>query len=87
MKILLLGASGSIGSQTIDVINKNPQDFTLVGFSVGKRTRCIGSILRKHKSVTHVYLIDNSKKKYYQKKYPNVNFVSSKDGEIKDLIT
>ena len=87
MKILLLGASGSIGSQTIDVINKNPQDFTLVGFSVGKRTRCIGSILRKHKSVTHVYLIDNSKKKYYQKKYHNVSFISSRDGEIKDLIT
>ena len=87
MKVLLLGASGSIGSQTIDVINKNPQDFTLVGFSVGKRTRCIGSILRKHKSVTHVYLIDNSKKKYYQKKYPNVSFISSRDGEIKDLIT
>ena len=87
MKVLLLGASGSIGSQTIDVINKNPQDFTLVGFSVGKRTRCIGSILRKHKSVTHVYLIDNSKKKYYQKKYHNVSFISSRDGEIKDLIT
>ena len=87
MKILLLGASGSIGSQTIDVINKNPQDFSLVGFSVGKRTRCIGSILKKHNSVTHVYLLDNSKKRYYQKKYPNVTFISSKDGEIKDLIT
>ena len=87
MKILLLGASGSIGSQTIDVINKNPQDFSLVGFSVGKRTRCIGSILRKHQGVTHVYLIDNSKKLYYQKKYPNVTFISSKDGELKDLIT
>ena len=87
MKILLLGASGSIGTQTLDVINKNPQDFILVGFSVGRRTRCIGSILRKHKSVTHVYLLDNSKKNYYQKRYPNVTFISSKDGEIKDLIT
>ena len=87
MNILLLGASGSIGSQTIDVINKNPQDFTLVGFSIGKRTRCIGNILRKHKSVTHVYLIDNKKKRYYEKKYPQVKFISSKDGHIEDLIT
>ena len=87
MKVLLLGASGSIGSQTIDVINENPQDFTLVGFSVGYRTRCIGSILRKHKSVTHVYLRDKQKAKYYRAHYPNVTFLVEKENKLKDLIT
>lgn len=86
MKILLLGASGSIGSQTIDVINKNPQDFTLVGFSVGKRTRCISYILKKHKEVRYIYLIDASKAKQYSKKYPHVNFLSSKDHQLIDLV-
>lgn len=87
MKILLLGASGSIGSQTIDVINKNPQDFTLVGFSVGYRSRCIGSILRKHPSVTHVYLRDKRKAKEYARKYPNVTFLNEKDNKLEELIT
>ena len=80
MKICLLGASGSIGTQTIDVINKNPNDFELVSFSVGNRTRCISSILKKHPSVTHVYLSDNVKKKQYQKKFPKVTFYSEVDG-------
>ena len=80
MKICLLGASGSIGKQTIDVIEKNPNDFTLVSFSVGKRTRCISNILKKHPSVTHVYMIDGDAKRRYQKKYPNVVFYSKRDG-------
>ena len=83
MRIVLLGASGSIGRQTIDVMEKNPSDFSLVGFSVGKRTRCIAYILKKHPSVTHVALINKAKAKYYQKKYPNVIFYSleeDKDG-------
>jgi 1-deoxy-D-xylulose-5-phosphate reductoisomerase len=87
MKLLLLGASGSIGSQTIDVIEKNPQDFTLVGFSVGYRTRCIGNILKKHPSVTHVYMRDYKKVKYYQKKYPHVTFLNEKNDKLESLIS
>lgn len=74
MNICLLGASGSIGKQTLDVIKKNPKDFTLVAFSVGNRTRCISNILAKNDKVTDVYLLDKKKVKYYQNKYPNVRF-------------
>ena len=80
MKICLLGASGSIGKQTIDVINKNPNDFELVAFSVGQRTRCISNIIKKHPSVTHVFLSDEKKKVYYQNKYPNITFYSERGG-------
>ena len=80
MRVVLLGASGSIGKQTLDVMEKNPSDFTLVAFSVGKRTRCISNILKKHKEVRYVALIDEVKAKKYAQKYPNVKFVStSKD--------
>ena len=84
MKLVLLGASGSIGQQTLDVINKNPNDFTLTAFSVGQRTRCISNILRKHKDVTDVYLLDKKKVKYYQNKYPQVRFFSD---DINKVIT
>ena len=85
MKICLLGASGSIGKQTIDVINKNPNDFTLVSFSVGKRTRCISNILKKHKSVTHICISDKNVAKKYQKKYPNIIFFHDESG-LNELI-
>ena len=74
MKLCLLGASGSIGQQTIDVINKNPKDFSLVAFSVGKRTRCISNILKKHKDVKYICVQEKTKAKEYSKKYPQVNF-------------
>ncbi|MDG5470322.1 1-deoxy-D-xylulose-5-phosphate reductoisomerase [Jeotgalibacillus sp. ET6] len=35
-KISLMGASGSIGTQTIDVIREHPDSFKLTAFSVGK---------------------------------------------------
>ena len=34
-KISLLGATGSIGTQTIDIIESNPDKFELVSFSAG----------------------------------------------------
>lgn len=35
-KIILLGATGSIGVQTADIIREHPEEFSLVGFSVGR---------------------------------------------------
>ena len=81
--ILLLGASGSIGEQTIDIINKYPKEFTLVGFSVGKRTKKIESLIKKHKEVKYIYLIDDTLKEELAKKYPNIHFYSQKDGLAK----
>lgn len=85
-KICLLGASGSIGVQTLDVIYKNPQEFVLTAFSVGHKTRHIAPILKKNPFVSHVYLIDDKKKKYYQNHYPNITFLSQKDG-LENIIT
>ena len=85
MKICLLGASGSIGKQTLDVMNKHREDFSLSSFSVGNRTRCISHIIKKFPEVTHIYMIDKSKAKYYQKKYPHIVFLSG--DKLNDLIT
>ena len=79
-KILILGASGSIGSQSIDVIDKSNGDFIITSISVGNNTRIISSLIKKHPSIKDIYLIDNQRKKYYQNKYPHINFYSKKDG-------
>ena len=78
MNISLLGASGSIGQQTIEVMQKDPS-FSLVAFSVGNKTRIIRKLIKLYPSVKYVYLINNQKKKYYQNQYPYITFYSSKD--------
>ena len=83
--ICLLGASGSIGQQTLDVMSKNPNDFTLVSFSVGKRTRCISYIIKKFPSVKYICIQDEKASERYQKKYPNIIFFS-KDHGLDELI-
>ena len=82
-KVLLLGASGSIGTQTIDVINKNKDEFVLTAFSVGNRSEAIEPILNEHKSVRYVYLIDGDFAKKLSAKHKDIKFFSGKNGLAK----
>ena len=47
-RIALLGASGSIGMQTLDVIEQHSDGFVLVAMSVGRNIKLIDHILEKH---------------------------------------
>ena len=78
--ICLLGASGSIGQQTLDVMLKNPNDFDLVSFSVGKRTRCISYILKKFPRVKSICIQDSKVAEKYQNKYTDIVFFSGDNG-------
>lgn len=78
--VLLLGASGSIGSQTLDILRKHPNDFILTGFCVGKRDYMIHEILFAFPTVKSVYLRDPRKVQSYRDRYPNVSFYSEPDG-------
>ena len=84
-KVLLLGASGSIGSQTLDIIDKNLDRFDLVAFSVGKRSGVIEPIIKKYPHIKDVYLIDNEIASHLQSKYPHIHFYSGKDG-LRDIV-
>lgn len=81
-KVLLLGASGSIGSQTLDIIKKYPDDFELVGFSVGQNKLRAKEILREFKNVNSVYLTNSSDAKEIKKEHPHLNVFSGKRGLI-----
>ena len=86
-KICLLGASGSIGSQTLDVMRHNPTDFTLVAFSVGSKTRKITHIINMYPDVKAICIKDKNKVNYYQNKYPNISFYSGDEGLLKLIDT
>lgn len=79
-RVLLLGASGSIGEQTLDIISENRNEFVLVGFALGNRHEKIPEIIKNHQEVKYIYLIDSKQKRIYQKQYPTIKFYSSKDG-------
>ena len=79
-KLLLLGASGSIGSQTIDLLINKKVDYELVGLSVGKNIEFLDKVLPLFKSVKYVYVIDSKVAKTLQNLNKNIKFYSEEDG-------
>lgn len=80
-RIVLLGASGSIGSQTLDVIRKHSDQFELVAFSVGKRVEKVADIIDEFK-VNTVCVGNSCELVNLQKAYPNVTFTYGDHGLI-----
>ena len=78
-KIILLGASGSIGTQTIDVIYNHQDEYELVAFSVGKRIEEARKILNLF-DVKHVCVSSSDDALALSKEYPNVHFTSGDSG-------
>ena len=85
ISVCLLGASGSIGRQTLNVMDKNQNDFLLVAFSVGERTRIIAGLLKRYPNVKHICIKTSKSYRYYKEKYPNVTFYHGDEG-LCDLI-
>lgn len=50
-RILLLGATGSIGTQTLDIIDQHPDKFQLVGISAGSQTNKLQEIVKQHPGI------------------------------------
>lgn len=84
-RLVLLGASGSIGTQTLSILKNAKSDFELVGFSVGKRTRSISYLIKQYPSIKGICMMDKAKAKTYQKKYPSIIFFYGDPGLL-DLI-
>ena len=82
-KVCLLGASGSIGRQTLDVMKKNSKHFELISFSVGKQTRRISNIVKNFSTVKSICIKDKNKINYFSKKYPSISFYCGDDGLLK----
>lgn len=79
--IYLLGATGSIGSQTLDVLKAHPNEFRLIGVSLGRDDNKNDDIL-SHFAVEIACLRTTEKRSFYEKKYPHVRFVCCDEGLI-----
>ncbi|MBQ6817489.1 MAG: 1-deoxy-D-xylulose-5-phosphate reductoisomerase [Bacilli bacterium] len=80
-QVILLGASGSIGVQTIDVIEQHPDEFELVAFSVGKRVQIVRDVLAKM-DVKEVCVMNKEDADILSLEYPNVHFTYGDEGLI-----
>ena len=76
-KLLVLGISGSIGTQTVDVVDEHPQDFEIVGCSVYRNKDYLKSLLMNHE-IKHVAIA--CKDDELEVLYPDVNFYYGESG-------
>ena len=79
-KIAILGASGSIGTNTLDVIRKNKDKFDLVAFSVYSKIEIIEKILLEFNNVNTVGVKSLNEIKDLIIKYPDVTFYEGEEG-------
>lgn len=73
-RILLLGGSGSIGSQSIQVIDKYKSNFNLVGISIGERTEKLDEIIKNHANLKYITLKLEKDYDFFKQKYPTITF-------------
>lgn len=83
MDLIILGASGSIGSQVLSILNNYEKEWTLVGFSIGERAFLIDDILKKFKNVKYICLKNKDDFKKYKRIYPYIKFYYGDKGLIK----
>lgn len=83
MNLILLGASGSIGNQTLSCLENFKNKWTLVGFSIGNQAFLIDSILEKFTNVKYICLKNKKDYLVYKKKYPNIKFFYGNKGLVK----
>ncbi len=78
-RILLLGASGSIGKQTIDIVKKHPEDYEIVALSVGNNINFLMDIL-KELNVNRICIKEDKDINTIKEEYPEIDIVSGDEG-------
>ncbi|MGN7386782.1 1-deoxy-D-xylulose-5-phosphate reductoisomerase [Sporosarcina sp. SAFN-015] len=80
-KISLLGATGSIGIQTLDIIQSNKEQFKLVSFSAGMNIGKVREITAKFRPEL-VSVMHKEDAELLQSEFPETRFVHGKEGLI-----
>ncbi|MDD8048832.1 MAG: 1-deoxy-D-xylulose-5-phosphate reductoisomerase [Thomasclavelia sp.] len=79
--ICVLGITGSIGTQTVDVVVNNPEDFKIVSLSAGHNITLLRKIINQIKPEI-VAVIEKEDAAILSKEYQNIKFVYGEKGLI-----
>lgn len=75
-RVVVLGATGSIGSSTLDIIRQFPEEFTLVGLSGHTQTTKIKSLIEEF----HPFMVCLPSLPEWVHLYPSTTFVTGEKG-------
>ncbi|MDO4197670.1 MAG: 1-deoxy-D-xylulose-5-phosphate reductoisomerase [Erysipelotrichaceae bacterium] len=76
-RLVLLGASGSIGQQAIAIIRQHQEELELVAVSVGRNIEFLKEILKEFKVK---YVCTQNENKELENEYPYIRFFSGDEG-------
>jgi 1-deoxy-D-xylulose-5-phosphate reductoisomerase len=85
--VSLLGATGSIGKQTLDVIASHPEQFRLSSMSVGKNIEAAEEIIRKFKPVICAVQSESDAQRLRTRIETSTKIVSGMDGLIEAAVS
>ena len=80
-KLTVLGVTGSIGTQTVDVVLHHPGQFEIVAMSAGHNIAKLEEIMAKL-PVKHICVLEEKDQAYLEKKYPDRHFYCGQEGMI-----
>ena len=80
--VLLLGASGSIGTQSMDIISSHPERFCLKGFSLGKRVFMVPEILQRFPSIRYLCVQKEEDAENLRKSFPDLTIFHGDEGLV-----
>lgn len=80
-KITVLGATGSIGMQTVDVVKNHPDKFKITAIAAGYNIAKVEEILAII-DVEYVCVVNKEDANYLQAKYPHINVVYGNSGLV-----
>lgn len=78
--VLLLGASGNIGTQSLDILEKDQSSFVLKGITIGHQVEKIEGILERFPSIGFVCVREEEDAKTLQEKHPGLKIYFGDDG-------
>ena len=78
-KISVLGATGSIGFQALEVISSQPESFSLESISAGRNIQRLQEIIALHRPKMVSVMLEEDRKNLSQK-YPDIEFLSGAEG-------
>ena len=79
-KLLLLGASGSIGQQTVDIVLQHPDLFELVAFGVGHNIDKAREYLKLFPQVKSFSVVEKKDAEHLSKEYPDHEILYGEEG-------
>ena len=80
-KLTVLGVTGSIGTQTVDVVLHHQDQFEIVAMSAGHNIAKLEEIMSKL-PVKHICVLEEKDQAYLEKKYPDRHFYCGQEGMI-----